>query len=151
MSPGAARLPYEGRECWTIRESKTSPRDVLRHAGRIGGRIFGQACVPQPWGLYRARAQRSDLPLPGPPFPHSLACVTGRAPGRAIRYVVPLASLTDRHDVVCVHVSPIGHTAAVNALPMASIQYSLTPLLMSLVAIATGCRVGPVALVSPRA
>ena len=69
------------------------------------------------------------------------------APGLTIGHVVPLAALADWHDVVGVHLTPMGHTPTVHTLPSATVEDSLTPPFVCLVAIASSCCVGPSALV----
>lgn len=61
------------------------------------------------------------------------------ASGGSVRHVVPSAALADGHDVVSVHRSPVIDSSAVNALPVAGIEYGSPPSLVRLIAVPT-CR-----------
>ncbi len=80
---------------------------------------------------------------------HSLPAVASHASGLAIGHVIPCAALSDWHDVVCVHRTTGCHATTIDALPGTLGQHSLPPLAVCLVAVPTGCRVWPSALVTP--
>jgi hypothetical protein len=70
-----------------------------------------------------------------------------RAAARTIGQVIPLAALSDWHDVVSVVL--LVDASAVNAREPIPCQHRLPPLAVGLVAIPTLCRVRPSALVTP--
>jgi hypothetical protein len=79
------------------------------------------------------------LPLLSPRLP----TVARQASGLAIAHVVPFAALADGNNVIGVHVSTVGHTPTVDALPVALVQHSLTPRLVGLRAVASSSCVRP--------
>ena len=76
---------------------------------------------------------------------HALACrlpvVTCVATCRTIGNVIPIAALSDRHDVVGVEIR--SNSPAVHALPVALGQHRLTPQLVGFAAVASGRSAGP--------
>lgn len=78
-----------------------------------------------------------------------LATVARDAQALTIGHLVATATFADRNNVIGVGLAgAAAHMAALSAPPSVSNQYSLPPLPVCLVAIPTGCRVGPAALVS---
>ena len=69
--------------------------------------------------------------LPASPLVVGLPRVARHAPCRTVGHVIPqIRCHAHWHYVVCVHVPAIGHTGAVNALPVASVQHRLPPRLV---------------------
>ncbi len=70
----------------------------------------------------------------------------------AVANVIPLAALTDRHDVIGLGFSLVGtDTAAGSALPRIAGQHGLPPRPVSLVAVPTLGRVGTIGFVTATA